>query len=100
MTTERYDKIGIGYDSTRKADSYLTQKMFSFLCTGQSNSQYLDVGCGTGNYTTALHQMGLNFIGIEPSDEMLRKAKAKNSAGTNKSYEKLRRIIEDTVVPA
>ena len=77
---ERYDKIGIGYDDTRKADKYLAQRMFYFLNSKKENGLYLDVGCGTGNYTTALNNMGLNFIGIDPSVEMLNKAKEKNSS--------------------
>ena len=77
---ERYDNIGIGYDSSRKADSYIAQRMHDLLHTGQSDSLYLEVGCGTGNYTNALHAKGMQFIGIDPSDEMLDKAKAKNPA--------------------
>ncbi len=76
----RYDKIGIGYDSTRKADNYLTQRMFHFINSKQGDGLYLDVGCGTGNYTSALNKKGLKFIGIDPSSEMLNKAKEKNSS--------------------
>ena len=79
---ERYDTIGIGYDSTRRADPYLARKMFDFLNSGQPDANYLDIGCGTGNYTHALNEMGLSFIGIEPSEEMLSKARAKNNAIT------------------
>ena len=75
----RYDKIGIGYDSTRKADKYLAQMMFDFIKSDRPKSMYLDIGCGTGNYTSALHEKGLNFIGIDPSDEMLNKAHQKNN---------------------
>ena len=75
----RYDKIGIGYDSTRRADRYLSQKMFDFIHSGREQSLYVDVGCGTGNYTSALYEMGLNFVGIDPSDEMLNKAQQKNN---------------------
>ena len=82
LKKERYDKIGIGYDATRKADGYLAKKMYAFLHNGQEDSIYLDVGCGTGNYTSSLNQMGLNFIGIDPSDEMLNKAKEKNNSIT------------------
>lgn len=78
-TKARYDKIGVGYDSTRKADKYLSQKMFEFI-KSDIGGTYLEVGCGTGNYTSALNQMGLKFIGIDPSDEMLSKAKEKNSS--------------------
>ncbi|MEM7102749.1 MAG: class I SAM-dependent methyltransferase [Bacteroidota bacterium] len=79
---ERYDKIGIGYDSTRKADPYLAQRMYDLIHSGKANSLYLDVGCGTGNYTSALNAKGLRFIGIEPSEEMLDKARVKNETIT------------------
>ncbi len=79
---ERYDQIGFGYDSTRKADTYLSQRMFDFIKSEQEESLYLDIGCGTGNYTTVLNKKGLNFIGMDPSTEMLNKAKEKNSSIT------------------
>ncbi|MEL6656390.1 MAG: methyltransferase domain-containing protein [Bacteroidota bacterium] len=80
LPKERYDTIGIGYDSSRKADPYLTQRMFNFLRQPGTKRRYLDIGSGTGNYTSALHQLGLDLIGVEPSDEMLSKARAKNPA--------------------
>lgn len=76
--TARYDKIGIGYDSTRKADPYLTNRLFELLQT-HTDGLYVDVGCGTGNYTSALQEKGLKLIGIDPSQEMLAKAGEKNS---------------------
>ncbi|GAA4955738.1 hypothetical protein GCM10023314_31870 [Algibacter agarivorans] len=39
---------------------------------------YLDIDCGTGNYTNALQKVGFHFIGIDPSNKMLEKAKLKN----------------------
>ncbi len=74
----RYDKIGIGYDTTRQADPYLSQKMHDLIFTGNKDSLYLDIGCGTGNYTSVLNEKGLKFTGIDPSDEMLNKARMKN----------------------
>ncbi len=76
---EKYDKIGIGYNSTRKADPFLIEKLFHHL-NPKKEYKYLDIGCGTGNYTIALHQKGLSFIGIEPSSEMLKIAKSRNSS--------------------
>jgi ubiquinone/menaquinone biosynthesis C-methylase UbiE len=72
-----YNSIGTGYNSTRRADPYITQKLFKFL-SPQPNGLYLDIGCGTGNYTIALADMGLNFVGVEPSEKMLRVAGDKN----------------------
>lgn len=39
---------------------------------------YLDVGCGTGNYTIALSKKGLKFVGLDPSEKMLEQAKTRN----------------------
>ncbi len=74
---EKYDRIGIGYNETRKADPYLTERLYSLL-EPSSTGTYLDIGCGTGNYTHALWEKGLNLIGIEPSGEMLSKGRLKN----------------------
>ncbi len=73
----KYDKIGIDYNQTRKADRYLTERLFHNL-NPMIGGLYLDIGCGTGNYTIELQKKGLKFIGIDPSNEMLTKAKKKN----------------------
>jgi len=72
-----YDNIGLGYNTTRQADPYITDKLFQFLSPG-ANKVYLDVGCGTGNYTIALANKGLNFYGVEPSEKMLDIARSRN----------------------
>lgn len=76
---EKYDRIGINYNETRKADPYLASRMFQLL-EAQKGETCLDIGAGTGNYTMALQQMGLNMIGVEPSDEMLDKARSVSNA--------------------
>lgn len=73
----KYDKIGIGYNTTRKADKYLTERFLALL-NPKRDALYLDIGCGTGNYTNEFQKQGFSFIGIDPSKEMLDKAKAKN----------------------
>lgn len=70
----QYDTIGIGYNVTRKADSYLVGKIVEYL-KPISTGTYLDIGCGTGNYSLALHAQGYDIIGIDPSEEMLTKAR-------------------------
>lgn len=70
----KYDTIGGGYNSTRKADPYLASRMFALLAPDPDGT-YLDIGCGTGNYTTALHNLGTRFIGIDPSEKMLERAR-------------------------
>lgn len=73
----KYDRIGIDYNLTRKADKYLTKQLLHHL-KPTKNGKYLDIGCGTGNYTNALQKKGFDFIAIDPSKEMLDKAKLKN----------------------
>lgn len=75
---EKYDRIGNKYNKTRQADRLLVDKLVHFLKPNQ-NATYLDIGCGTGNYTIALSQKGFNFLGIDPSINMLEKAKARES---------------------
>ncbi len=74
----KYDKIGADYNLTRMADHFLTGKLLQHL-NPKSDGLYLDIGCGTGNYTNALSKNGFQFIGIDPSETMLAKAKLKNS---------------------
>lgn len=71
--TEKYDNIGINYNSTRKADPYLSSR-FIHLLQPKEDLLYLDIGCGTGNYTKAIAQDKYQFIGIDPSQIMLEKA--------------------------
>jgi ubiquinone/menaquinone biosynthesis C-methylase UbiE len=72
-----YDIIGTGYNSTRQADPYIADKLFQFL-SPRSDGLYLDIGCGTGNYTVALANKGLSFYGVEPSDKMLEIARSQD----------------------
>ena len=74
----KYDEIGIDYNLTRKADKYLTEQLLYHL-QPTNKGKYLDIGCGTGNYTSELQKKGFDFIGIDPSELMLEKAKLKNN---------------------
>ena len=53
----RYDTIGVGYDATRRADPYIAGRLAHHLAIG-AESTYLDVACGSGNYTVALAGLG------------------------------------------
>ncbi len=75
----RYNTIGIGYNNTRKADPYLASRLYHHL-QPEPGKLYLDIGCGTGNYTLALQQKGVVFIGVDPSTAMLNQARLKSSA--------------------
>jgi len=73
----KYDSIGTHYNQTRTADPYLAEQMWHRLYNVEFQ-RYLDIGCGTGNYTSALHQKGITITGVDPSLKMLDKANAKN----------------------
>jgi ubiquinone/menaquinone biosynthesis C-methylase UbiE len=76
--TIKYNQIGIGYNNTRKPDAYLVKRML-FHLKPKKEGVYLDIGCGTGNYTNEFQKKGYQFIGIDPSEKMLNEAKLKNS---------------------
>ncbi|KAB7530406.1 methyltransferase domain-containing protein [Flagellimonas olearia] len=73
----KYDKLGINYNVTRKADPFLVQTFLKYL-RPKLKGIYLDIGCGTGNYTNEFQKEGYRFIGVDPSLEMLEKARLKN----------------------
>lgn len=75
MGKYKYDKIGVGYNATRKADPYLMEMLLNFLAP-KKDRLYLDIGCGTGNYTIPLAKRGFNFVGVDPSQKMLMEAKS------------------------
>lgn len=77
MGEVKYDSIGKNYNRTRVADPYLTQRLFDLL-NPQADQKFLDIGCGTGNYTIALANKGINFTGMDPSTLMLDVARSRS----------------------
>ncbi|MAY83310.1 MAG: MerR family transcriptional regulator [Flavobacteriales bacterium] len=73
----KYDKIGVAYNSTRKADPFLSKKLIEHL-DPKKDGVYLDIGCGTGNYTNEVAKQGIQIIGIDPSGKMLSEARQRN----------------------
>jgi SAM-dependent methyltransferase len=73
-----YNIIGTGYNATRQSDPYIAGRLFQHL-NPEITGTYLDIGCGTGNYTIYLAGRGLNLWGIDPSEKMLREAKSKSN---------------------
>jgi len=72
-----YDTIGNGYNQTRRADPYITERIYDLLAPVK-DMYYLDIGCGTGNYTVALSGRQINLTGVDPSLTMLNEARAKS----------------------
>jgi ubiquinone/menaquinone biosynthesis C-methylase UbiE len=75
--THLYDNIGVGYDTTRRPDPYLAHRLWHHLGM-QEGGVYLDVACGTGNYTTVLASRGGVWHGIDQSRHMIRSAQQKS----------------------
>lgn len=75
----KYDQIGKAYNSTRQADPFLLERLFHLLQPNKSDL-YLDIGCGTGNYTIKLNQKGIRMVGVDPSEKMLGTASKRNSS--------------------
>lgn len=73
-----YDSIGNNYNNTRKADPYIADRLYDLL-SPKEDGLYIDIGCGTGNYSNALTERGLSFIGVDPSETMLKVAKKLNT---------------------
>ena len=78
MSNIVYDRAGVGYNNTRCADPYLAGRLYEML-SPVAGGIYLDIGCGTGNYLTALAEKGIRFYGIDPSETMLKEARLKNN---------------------
>ena len=72
-----YDKIGATYDATRRAEPGIVDVLMELLNL-KTGDRVLDIGCGTGNYTTALQTRGLAMHGLDRSGLMLRTAHAKS----------------------
>jgi ubiquinone/menaquinone biosynthesis C-methylase UbiE len=74
-----YNRIGVGYDTTRRADPGIIQQLVELL-GAPVGARCLDVACGTGNYTIALAAAGLDMYGIDVSSTMLASARTKPGA--------------------
>jgi ubiquinone/menaquinone biosynthesis C-methylase UbiE len=73
-----YDEIGKGYDTTRKADPRILSTL-SGLLDIEEGKRYLDVACGTGNYTSEMAGFGGKWFAFDNSKKMLSEARSKSS---------------------
>lgn len=77
MNIPIYNKVGEGYNTTRRADPYIVSRMLANL-QAKPDGNYLDIGSGTANYTAAYTEQGFKFTGAEPSDRMIGEARNKH----------------------
>ena len=73
-----YDKIGEGYDTTREVDPEILSTL-SKLLNIEIGKNYLDIACGTGNYTNQISRLGGNWFACDDSEKMLSEARSKSS---------------------
>ena len=73
-----YDRIGSGYDVTRRPDPIIAGRLGHHLAL-ETDGNYLDIACGTGNYTFTLAAVGGSWTGIELSAKMIAEARGKSS---------------------
>jgi ubiquinone/menaquinone biosynthesis C-methylase UbiE len=76
-----YDRIGRGYDATRRADPVIAQRLIDHL-KSQRAGPCLDVACGTGNYTAALAAAGIRMCGLDHSRRMIMAARSRRERVT------------------
>lgn len=74
MNEPLYDRIGASYNRTRQADPNLAASLANHLHL-KPGGRYLDLACGTGNYTAALAERGGCWLGLDFSLTMLTPAR-------------------------
>ncbi len=76
LSPQIYEVTARTYDQYRNADTGLVDGIERHL-QASKNGKYLDIGCGSGNYTLALLHRGINIEGVDLSHSMLAQASAK-----------------------
>ena len=65
----KYDEIGSGYNYRRQVDGRVLHALIEQLQV-ETGAKILDVGAGTGNYVTAMGELGYHLWAVEPSQLM------------------------------
>jgi ubiquinone/menaquinone biosynthesis C-methylase UbiE len=91
LNERKWDMWAKTFDSKWNAPFRYLQKKTILLAGLQSNSNFLDIGCGTGwavRYTASLSKEQGNFVGIDMSEGMIAKAKENATGIKNISFYK------------
>jgi ubiquinone/menaquinone biosynthesis C-methylase UbiE len=75
-----YQMIGKSYNETRRADPYIASRL-SFHLQIRADSRYLDVACGTANYTQAMAAIGGTWHGLDESAIIIDQARHARNHG-------------------
>lgn len=75
--TPDFGPLAKSYDRLRPADSNWWQLFELLVAEGDlAGRRVLDIGCGTGRLAVALAERGARVWGVDPSEDMLRQARA------------------------
>jgi len=80
MTSLNYDEVASEFDQRYRLHHYPGAESCLLEFVGDRPSRVLDVGCGTGKWAALLASSGHDVSGIEPSMEMLCRARARVKA--------------------
>ena len=78
-TSIDYGQIASRYDNSRCVESAVAVSLVEGLCSLRART-VLEIGAGTGNYTSALTASGLSVIALDPSPAMVEIGAHKTSA--------------------
>jgi len=78
-TQALYDRISKSYAGSRRADPQIADGLARELRL-RAGGTYLDLACGTGNYTLALSRLGGKWTGVDVSAVMLAQARQRSRA--------------------
>ena len=78
MTDARYDGFADWYDSEFQPAPLESETWRTVVrLLGDGDGSVLDVGCGTGSYSAGFAALGWQYTGIDTSEDMLRRARAR-----------------------
>ena len=78
MHTPLYDSIGQTYRTTRHADPEILNRL-ALLVGLRDDGRFIDLACGTGNYTVELAALGGVWHGVDISSTMLTQAAVRST---------------------
>lgn len=76
LSSTIYESTASAYNIGRKPDPVITHTLGQSLIFNPQG-RYLEIGCGTGNYTQALSMKGFKIQGVDRSSSMLQEARSR-----------------------
>jgi len=76
--SSRYDGVADWYDTEFQPDALESEQWETLVrLLDKPSGELLDIGCGTGAYDVGLTALGWDVTGVDVSEDMLRRARAK-----------------------